>query len=334
MERKDKIKGTLYGQALGDAMGMPAELWSREKTKNILGEIKGFLDGPKDNTVACNYTAGQFTDDTGQALVILDSLYQTGFEPDGHVTALNILKWAEEQNAFDCNILGPTSKAALQLIKEGKGARSVAETALSNGAAMRIAPVGCLFEMEEQKQLAKYVCSISRETHESDITIASAAMIAAAVSAAVSCSDTKKAVEKALEIESYARSLGKETFSPSIRARVEFGIEYAERYKGDERAFLNFVYDVIGAGVPACQSVPAALLVAYYAEEPDRCALLCANLGGDTDTIGAMATAICGAAKGFSGISEEYVKVLTEKNNVDWDRYVEIIENGWKKLHG
>ncbi|EHC62767.1 ADP-ribosylglycohydrolase, partial [Salmonella enterica subsp. enterica serovar Johannesburg str. S5-703] len=27
--------------------------------------------------------------------------------------------------------------------------------------------------------------------------------------------------------------------------------------------------------------------------DPNRCAVLCANLGGDTDTIGAMATAIC-----------------------------------------
>ncbi len=34
--------------------------------------------------------------------------------------------------------------------------------------------------------------------------------------------------------------------------------------------------------------------------DPNRCAVLCANLGGDTDTIGAMVTAICGALHGVS----------------------------------
>jgi ADP-ribosylglycohydrolase len=39
--------------------------------------------------------------------------------------------------------------------------------------------------------------------------------------------------------------------------------------------------------------------------DPTRCAVLCANLGGDTDTIGAMATAICGALKGIDAFDEQ-----------------------------
>jgi hypothetical protein len=40
---------------------------------------------------------------------------------------------------------------------------------------------------------------------------------------------------------------------------------------------------------------PAIAMVELAGTDPNRCAILCANLGGDTDTIGAMATAICGA---------------------------------------
>ena len=53
--------------ALGDSMGMPSELWGREKVRKYFGKIESLLDGPKENSVACNYKRGQFTDDTGQA---------------------------------------------------------------------------------------------------------------------------------------------------------------------------------------------------------------------------------------------------------------------------
>lgn len=38
---RDKIAGALFGMALGDAMGMPAELWGRKR-------VKAFSDGLRD----------------------------------------------------------------------------------------------------------------------------------------------------------------------------------------------------------------------------------------------------------------------------------------------
>lgn len=52
------------------------------KSKGLFGRIEGFLDGPAENDVAFNYKKGQFTDDTGQALVLLDSIESTDYEPD------------------------------------------------------------------------------------------------------------------------------------------------------------------------------------------------------------------------------------------------------------
>ena len=92
MELRDKIAGALYGMALGDAMGMPAELWGRERARKFFGgKITEFIDGPKENDVAFNYNKAQFTDDTGQAMVLLDSLKETDYRPDASDIAKRML---------------------------------------------------------------------------------------------------------------------------------------------------------------------------------------------------------------------------------------------------
>ena len=124
MELRDKIAGALYGMALGDAMGMPAELWGRERARKFFGgKITEFIDGPKENDVAFNYNKAQFTDDTGQAMVLLDSLKATGYEPNASDIAKRMLEWAEKENAFENNILGPTSKVALANFRDGVDAK-------------------------------------------------------------------------------------------------------------------------------------------------------------------------------------------------------------------
>ena len=95
-----------------------------------------------------------------------------------------------------------------------------------------------------------------------------------------------------------------------------------------ENLFLEKLYDIVGAGVNISESVPSAVSIAYYAQDPNKCALLCANLAGDTDTIGAMATAICGAFKGLDYIKEEYVESLNKANDIDFDSYISILMNG------
>lgn len=318
---KDKVLGTLYGLAIGDAFGMPSELWSRQKVKSFFGTIDKFLDGPESNEVAKNFTKGQFTDDTTQALLILDALIEKDFEPNDKIIAEKLIAWADETNAFDNNVLGPSSKAALLAIKNDEDASAITATAETNGAAMRIAPIGCLFSTDQPDKLIDYVYRVSKVTHASDIAIAGAAMIAGAVSAAMEDKTWDEIIAYVNVIHDKAIQFGADTFSPSLKKRLALGIEYAKKYADDEEAFSKHIYDVIGAGVLTSESVPAALSIAYYAKTVEHCAKLCANLGGDTDTIGAMATAICGAKQGASKINPNYLQTIDENNAVDLSMY-------------
>ena len=322
---KHKVLGVLYGMAIGDAMGMPPELWSRKRVLEHYGEIHGFLDGCPENIISYQYKAGQFTDDTSQALTILDSLMETDFKPNSKSIATHILKWADRENAFENNILGPTSKITLGLFREGKSAKEFSDEAVSNGAAMRIAPIGALFEADQKEKLCRYVADVSQVTHTSDITIAGASMIAEAVASAMEHGDRERMIEDALSVEEYGMSLGASTPSPSLGARTRLGVFLAKKYQDNETAFLENLYNLVGAGVNTSESVPAALAIAYYSFDVKRCSLMCANLGGDTDTIGAMATAICGGGHGIEANPKDYVEMIQRANAIDMESYADAI---------
>ena len=130
---KDKILGVLYGMAIGDAMGMPPELWSRKKVLAKYKKITDFMEGDPENEISYQYHRGNFTDDTSQAITILDSLIETDFVPDTSNIAKHILAWAKKENAFENNILGPTSKITLELFEKGEDAGKYSDAALSNG---------------------------------------------------------------------------------------------------------------------------------------------------------------------------------------------------------
>lgn len=81
MELRDKIAGALYGMALGDAMGMPAELWGRERARKFFGgEITGFLNGPKENDVASAIVNDDFELVLSDILSVEEAGYKRGCE--------------------------------------------------------------------------------------------------------------------------------------------------------------------------------------------------------------------------------------------------------------
>lgn len=316
MYLKDKIKGTLYGQAIGDAMGMPSELRTMQEIKiDFKDKISKFLDGPENNDVAKHYSAGEYTDDTEQAFIILSSLIMNNWQADSTIISTNFIKWVDKEDIWNKNILGPSSKAALTLIKQGKDPKHITDKAVTNGCGMRISPIGTLFSPHELDNLVNMVYEITRITHSSDVAISGAAAISAAVSAAVVNYNWEDIVDTAIKASDIGLNLGHPTWATKIKNRIQLGIFLANKYKYNEENFCKAIYELLGTGTLASESIPAAISIAYYTQDVVRCAILCANIGGDTDTIGAMATAICGAKNGASSIPNNWIKIINNNNN-------------------
>ena len=315
MRNKDKVLGVLYGQAIGDAMGMPTELWPLEKIRAKFGRhITEFLDGTSDNDIAQHFTAGEYTDDTNQAFAILDALIETNWQPNQQVLVKHIMAWANQVGAWDNNVLGPSSKAALTLVKERKDPHEVTKTALTNGCGMRIAPIGALFEPSQQAELIKMVYEVTKITHSSDVAISGAAMIAGAVTAAVADYDWDQIIAYASAVNDEAFKLGAPTWAAKTHQRLQLGLQLAKEHANDPAGFSQAIYETLGTGTMVSESIPAAVAIAYFTRDVEQCAYLCTNLGGDTDTIGAMATAICGAKQGANKIPVAWRQLIDQKN--------------------
>ncbi|KQH88112.1 hypothetical protein AMR76_02155 [Vibrio furnissii] len=321
ISKLERILGTFYGQALGDSMGMPSELWPRSRVKQHFGWIDRFLDGPQENNAACYFTACQFTDDTSMALALADAIIECDGQVVPEVIARNVLTWAESFDAFNKNIFGPSSKAAMRAIKEGIAISELENNGVTNGAAMRVSPMGCLLPTNCLDDFIEQVALASSPTHKSDVAIAGAVVVAWAVSKAIEGHSWSEIKDQLPAIAHATQTQNITTFSASMASRVELALMVASEHCGVEER-MDKIYNLIGAGVSTIESVPAAIAMVELADtDPDRCAVLCANLGGDTDTIGAMATAICGALNGINAINAKLKQQLDNKNQLDFDEY-------------
>jgi ADP-ribosylglycohydrolase len=79
----------------------------------------------------------------------------------------------------------------------------------------------------------------------------------------------------------------------------------------DEAEAAGLIYTLVGTSLATQESVPAAFAVlAAIPGDPWRACLLAASLGGDCDTIAAMAGAIAGACHGLEAFPPPAVAVI------------------------
>ena len=231
--KQDRILGALYGQALGDAMGMPSELWPRKRVKAHFGWIDRFLPGPAENNAACYFKQAEFTDDTSMALCLADAIIECDGEINPDVIGKHILDWALDFDAFNKNVLGPTSKIALNAIRDGKPVSELENNGVTNGAAMRASPLGCLLPATRLAHFVEQVALASSPTHKSDLAIAGAVVIAWAVSRAIDGERWQNIADALPGIARAAQEANTTTFSgPENRAR-------SQRYRVRQRADLS-----------------------------------------------------------------------------------------------
>ena len=305
--RFSRAYGALAGLALGDALGMPTQAMSPEQIRAVYGRITGLVDGDASQPYAPGMPAGSVTDDTEQALLVASLLVRGRGSSSGRVAldagefAHALLAWEDsmiERGSLD--LLGPSTKAALERVRAGEDPLSVGGAGTTNGAAMRVTPIGIAMSTADPEAFADAVWSSCQVTHATRQGFQSAALVAAAVSMGIDAAhsttpDLRSLLWKAVTYVDSLPERGAWTPDPDVVAATRRAMQLVANPASSS---LECLVEQVGTSVASAQAIPMAF--ALLARDPSPQALLdAANIGGDTDTIGAIAGAILGATLGF-----------------------------------
>ncbi|UOP11686.1 ADP-ribosylglycohydrolase family protein [Pseudomonas palleroniana] len=321
MSLQDRALGAFYGLALGDALGMPTQSLSREQVRTQFGAITALQDAHADQPIAPNMPAGSITDDTEQAILVGELLVEGQGRIDPQVLAQRLIDWEAAMRAKGSqDLLGPSTKRAIEMILAGHTPQESGRYGTTNGAAMRITPVGIAADIRDPAQFIQAVIQACQVTHNTTLGISSAAAVAAVVSAGINGVDLGEALNIGVQIAQQAQEHGYWVAGGRISTRISWARTLSVG-SGDKALFADLLYELIGTSVASQESVVVSFALAQQVAVGDMSAFealcLAASLGGDTDTIAAMLGAMLGACLGLQCWPEAMIEQVKVVNRLD-----------------
>lgn len=292
----DKFKGVIYGQAIGDALGLGAENMTNEDIAwKYPSGIQHYAQIIQD-THRRRWNIGDWTDDTDMMLCIADAVIED-HSVDLHNIAKHFSDWAHGEpmgigkNTSNVLMVADYLERPLdvsKLIWEISRRNSAA-----NGAVMRTSVVG-LFP----KCVRKCAEDICRLTHFDPRCVGSCVIVSELISALV-----------------YGTPL------PSYFDMISVAYDYDQRIvpyieHAWNEADISALMDDDHMGYTLI-TLSVALWAYWHANSFVDGLLAVVNAGGDADTNAAVACAILGAKYGYSSIPDEYINGLIYKNKLD-----------------
>ena len=322
MDRRERALGALTGLALGDALGMPTQTLSRDAIV-ATGGVTGFRSAASDHPLAHGLPAGRVTDDTEQALLLADVLIAGHGHIDPYRLADALDRWEQDARARGSgDLLGPSTLAAIQAVRNGTAPHLAGANGTTNGAAMRITPVGIAVAPVDIEALVDRVEEACLVSHHTSVAIAGAAAVAAVVSAGVEGHGLAAAVALGIVAARAGARRGRWVAGADVAARIAWCTELAGRR--DAVVVVDRVVRLIGTSLATQESVPAAFaMLLLHAHDPWAACLAAASLGGDTDTIAAMSGAMAGAIYGVDAFPEDAVATVRAVNDLQLEQRVD-----------
>jgi ADP-ribosylglycohydrolase len=322
IRRAEKIRLCLEAFASGDALGMASEFMTREEIEGEFGQVRDFIP-PERSAHHSNLPSGSVTDDTEQVLALLESYCEEG-KISADLTARSLQGWIRETGAAAKGYIGPSSLKALEAISRGVPPEEAGKDGTTCGGIMRVgAAAFCAWSGGfEKAETLRVIRDCLLPTHFSSQALEAAGAYAGALICALETGDREKTLDAAIEWARLGKALGPwEACGASSESRIGFLRSCLAEKKPDERELRYFLYNVQGTGLPSADVCGAVFgIFMYCGSDVWRALRLGASIGGDTDTIAALAGALCAACGGGHNIPPAITEKVVKTNNLDLDR--------------
>ena len=318
-EREGALTGCLLGQALGDALGFVVEA----RPPGVAAEYveRYLLAGRAGELAHPEFPFGQYSDDTQLARELVVSYADAGgWSPEAFAGRLAAL-FAEGRDVS----AGPgTRAAARRLLGGAHWSRSGTPAPYAgNGSAMRAAPLGLLFG-EDTRPMVEATVEQSVMTHLDPRCSAGALAVAGAVSLAAKRAPVRN--EEFLGTIATLTAPADQSVAEAIRGLqrwVHLAPAAAARRLHDERLDPSYTGEWRGISALVTPSVVWSLYAFLHTPE-DYWATVCTaiGVGGDTDTMAAIAGAISGARLGLGALPAPLVERLNDRGGWGCDALI------------
>ncbi len=280
----DRFLGCMLGQAVGDALGAPFEGLPTDFVYWVRGPVHELIGQPPDAVLA-------YTDDTQMMIGVAETLIERGEIVEDTICE----RFAA--NFDDSRGYGQGASQILTAMRDGGDWRDLADHlfpggSFGNGAAMRVAPVG-LFFGPDPARVAEQARLSALPTHRHPLGIEGAVLLAVAVALAA-----------------HGPPFDRRGFFDELQRHC-VSEEFAWQVRAARKLRRGHALDFLGHSLPAHRSVVTA--IACFSTNPDsyeRAVAKAIALGDDTDTLAAMAGALCGAHLGLSAVPADWLRRL------------------------
>jgi ADP-ribosylglycohydrolase len=310
MNVEDRIRGAVYGQAVGDALGLGTEFLTKKGVREYYPQGLKDYDQIIQDQHRRRWKEGSWTDDTDQMLCILDSLIEKK-DVEIQDIAHRLYRWASGGGMG----LGRTVRAVLSspgFLEDPHAAacgvwEQSGQRAAANGGVMRTSILG-VWDYRDPSRVRKNAAAVCRITHFDPRCVGSCVIICLTISSLLSgVTDVSELIRQAYEeADSHDERIG------AYLDKAQKSLEALELDEGfDPETGKN---GKIGYTLKAMGSALWALKNATSFEDGLSRVI---HEGGDADSNGAVAGAVLGAFFGYPEIPRRLVLHLRNKKKIE-----------------